>query len=110
MRFTLVSFMPVAHGRSELPTTSAVAEGGKANILWLVMTVPKMQQANSIDPPKAAHARRNRESEPISDTRQTTRAHTVRRGGDVNGRSWTGATSVFGEILIVYWNPLFSLH
>ena len=48
MRATVVSFMPVAHGRSESATTSAVAEGGEANILWLVMTVPKMQQAREV--------------------------------------------------------------
>ena len=45
MRATVVSFMPVAHGRSESPAKSAAVEGGEANILWLVMIVPKMQQA-----------------------------------------------------------------
>ena len=39
---TSVSFMPVAYGRAELPTTSAVVEGGEANILWQVMNVPKI--------------------------------------------------------------------
>ena len=38
--------MPVAHGRSELPTTSAVAEAGEVNISFVEMNVPKMQQAN----------------------------------------------------------------
>ena len=37
--------MPVAYGRSESPTTSAVVEGGTLKNLWHVMNVPKMQQA-----------------------------------------------------------------
>ena len=37
--------MPVAYGRSESPTTSAVAEAGEVNILFVEMNVPKMQQA-----------------------------------------------------------------
>ena len=48
MRKVVVSFMPVAHGRSELPTTSAVAEGGTLKNLWHVMNVPKMQQARDV--------------------------------------------------------------
>ena len=38
-------FMPVAHGRSESPTTSAVVEGGQVNILWLFLALSSVQQA-----------------------------------------------------------------
>ena len=50
--FSLVSFMPVAHGRLAVPTTSAVAEGSEVKILWQVMNVPKMQQAGGTSGPR----------------------------------------------------------
>ena len=45
VRATVVSFTPVAHGRLAVDTTSAVAEAGEVNILFVEMNVPKMQQA-----------------------------------------------------------------
>ena len=47
MRATVVYLIPVAHGRLAVPTTSAVVEAGKVNILFVEMNVPKMQQAVS---------------------------------------------------------------
>ena len=46
VRATVVYPIPVAHGRLAVPTTSAVAEAGKVNILFVEMNVPKMQQAS----------------------------------------------------------------
>ena len=37
--------MPVAYGRLAVRTTSAAVRGCFPNILWLVMILPKMQQA-----------------------------------------------------------------
>ena len=44
-----VSFIPVAHGRSESHTTFAATEGGEAKILWRVMKLPNVQQASIAD-------------------------------------------------------------